>query len=190
MKRKKVRSKHNDLLNYFIHDERDLSPAYVKKCERFLFGFRQQCERVLILTTKHRVCDSWKFEHFHFLPSQKYAISYVDGQLIKSNKTEQTIAWGQDFSSYGVNQYIDLNASVASGLPVTYSLSDATVAELAVTMQSSLQGWWKMDELSGSTMNDSWGSSRTGVIPTTSSALGSRGRRGRRGSSNYNWRTN
>jgi hypothetical protein len=110
--------------------------------------------------------------------SQKYAISYVDGQLIKSNKTEQTIAWGQDFSSYGVNQYIDLNASVASGLPVTYSLSDATVAELAVTMQSSLQGWWKMDELSGSTMNDSSGNSRTGVVPTSSTALGSSGKFG------------
>ena len=35
-----VRSKHNDLLNYFIHDERDLSPAYVKKCERFLWSLR------------------------------------------------------------------------------------------------------------------------------------------------------
>ena len=33
---KKIRSKHNDLLNYFIHDERDLSPAYVKSCEKFL----------------------------------------------------------------------------------------------------------------------------------------------------------
>ena len=36
MKRKKVRSKHNDLLNYFVHDTRDLSPAYVKHCEKFL----------------------------------------------------------------------------------------------------------------------------------------------------------
>jgi hypothetical protein len=35
MKRKKVRSKHNDLLNYFIHDEQDLSPAYVASCRRF-----------------------------------------------------------------------------------------------------------------------------------------------------------
>ena len=35
-----IRSKHNDLLNYFIHDERDLSPAYVKKCERFLWSLR------------------------------------------------------------------------------------------------------------------------------------------------------
>ena len=32
----KVRSKHNDLMNYFIHDERDLSPAYVKSCKKFL----------------------------------------------------------------------------------------------------------------------------------------------------------
>ena len=35
-----IRSKHNDLLNYFVHDERDLSRAYVKKCERFLHSLR------------------------------------------------------------------------------------------------------------------------------------------------------
>ena len=33
---KKIRSKHNDLLNYFIHDRQDLSPAYVRSCEKFL----------------------------------------------------------------------------------------------------------------------------------------------------------
>ena len=31
-----IRSKHNNLLNYFIHDHQDLSPAYVRSCERFL----------------------------------------------------------------------------------------------------------------------------------------------------------
>ena len=31
-----IRSRHNDLLNYFVHDKRDLSRAYVKKCEKFL----------------------------------------------------------------------------------------------------------------------------------------------------------
>jgi len=31
----RVRSKHSNLLNYFIHDRRDLSPAYVRKCEKF-----------------------------------------------------------------------------------------------------------------------------------------------------------
>ena len=30
-----IRSKHSNLLNYFIHDRRDLSPAYVKSCEKF-----------------------------------------------------------------------------------------------------------------------------------------------------------
>ena len=34
-KMKKVRSKHSNLLNYFIHDRRDLSPAYVRSCEKF-----------------------------------------------------------------------------------------------------------------------------------------------------------
>jgi len=32
---KTIRSKHNDLLNYFIHDRQDLSPAYVRSCEKF-----------------------------------------------------------------------------------------------------------------------------------------------------------
>ena len=31
-----IRSKHNDLLNYFIHDARDLSPAYLASCRKFL----------------------------------------------------------------------------------------------------------------------------------------------------------
>ena len=30
-----IRSKHNNLLNYFIHDHQDLSPAYVRSCEKF-----------------------------------------------------------------------------------------------------------------------------------------------------------
>ena len=31
-----IRSKHNNLMNYFIHDARDLSPAYVASCRKFL----------------------------------------------------------------------------------------------------------------------------------------------------------
>jgi hypothetical protein len=34
--KRKIRSKHNNLLNYFIHDERDLCPAYVASCRKFL----------------------------------------------------------------------------------------------------------------------------------------------------------
>ena len=33
---KKIRSKHNNLMNYFICDHKDLSKAYVKKSEKFL----------------------------------------------------------------------------------------------------------------------------------------------------------
>ena len=33
--KRKIRSKHNDLLNYFIHDARDLSPAYLASCRKF-----------------------------------------------------------------------------------------------------------------------------------------------------------
>ena len=34
--KRKIRSKHNDLFNYFIHNERDLSSAYVASCRKFL----------------------------------------------------------------------------------------------------------------------------------------------------------
>ena len=32
----RIRSKHNNLLNYFICDKRDLAPAYVRSCEKYL----------------------------------------------------------------------------------------------------------------------------------------------------------
>ena len=32
----KIKSKHNNLMNYFICDHKDLSKAYVKKSEKFL----------------------------------------------------------------------------------------------------------------------------------------------------------
>ena len=32
----RIKSKHNNLLNYFICDKRDLAPAYVRKCEKYL----------------------------------------------------------------------------------------------------------------------------------------------------------
>ena len=30
-----VRSKHNNLLNYFLYDKKDLSTAYIKSCDKF-----------------------------------------------------------------------------------------------------------------------------------------------------------
>ena len=32
---RKIRSKHNNLFNYFIHDKRYLSKAYLRSCEKF-----------------------------------------------------------------------------------------------------------------------------------------------------------
>jgi len=29
-------------MNYFIHDERDLSPAYVRKCKQFIWSLRHK----------------------------------------------------------------------------------------------------------------------------------------------------
>ena len=37
-----IRSKHNDLLNYFLYDEKDLSKAYVRKCKNFIDNIRAE----------------------------------------------------------------------------------------------------------------------------------------------------
>ena len=52
---KKIRSKHNNLLNYFIYDRRDLSLAYVASCEKFLeeISRKQQAS-----STKHQAAGS------------------------------------------------------------------------------------------------------------------------------------
>ena len=55
-----IRSKHNDLMNYFIHDARDLSPAYVASCRKFLKELSaklqassvKQSPQLNVLTTK------------------------------------------------------------------------------------------------------------------------------------------
>ncbi len=48
--KRKIRSKHNDLLNYFIHDERSLAKrrAYVASCRKFLkeISLKQQAASV------------------------------------------------------------------------------------------------------------------------------------------------
>ena len=36
-----VRSKHNNLLNYFIYDTKDLSKEYIKKCKKFFKEIEQ-----------------------------------------------------------------------------------------------------------------------------------------------------
>jgi len=38
----KIRSKHNDLLNYFIYEDKDLSKEYVKKSRKFLNSIKNK----------------------------------------------------------------------------------------------------------------------------------------------------
>jgi len=45
-----IRSKHNNLMNYFIHDRRDLSPAYVRSCEKFF----KELDLIIAKTEKER----------------------------------------------------------------------------------------------------------------------------------------
>ena len=42
---KKVSSKHNNLLNYFLYDDKYLSPAYVKKCKKFLERIKKNVDQ-------------------------------------------------------------------------------------------------------------------------------------------------
>ena len=95
--------------------------------------------------------------------SDNYSFTYVDGQFTILSLTEQTIAWGQDFSGVGVGQTVELNASASSNLAVLYSVDDTSVAELAVTHQSALKAWWKLDETSGDAA-DSSAFSNTGSL--------------------------
>jgi len=58
MKRKKmarIKSKHNNLLNYFICDKRDLSPAYVRSCEKF---FKEISRKHQAASFKHQAAGS------------------------------------------------------------------------------------------------------------------------------------
>ena len=97
--------------------------------------------------------------------SDKYTFTYsTDGELVISSLTEQTIAWGQSFSGVGVGQTVDLNASASSNLAVLYSVDDTSVAELAVTNQSALKAWWKLDEVSGVDASDSSAFSSIGSV--------------------------
>ncbi len=38
----KIRSKHSDLLNYFVYDDKDLSKEYVKNSKKFLNSIKNK----------------------------------------------------------------------------------------------------------------------------------------------------
>jgi hypothetical protein len=50
-----VRSNHNSLLNYFLYDKKDLSPAYVRKCEEFIDSLGSSKQQAIDETVPH--CD-------------------------------------------------------------------------------------------------------------------------------------
>ena len=57
---KRIRSKHSNLLNYFIHDRRDLSPAYVRSCEKFLKEISRKHQATSSKRQAKKVLDSHK----------------------------------------------------------------------------------------------------------------------------------
>jgi len=54
-----IRSKHNNLLNYFLYDKKDLSNVYVKKCEKFLNKLGYENKNGLI-KLKKQTENKWK----------------------------------------------------------------------------------------------------------------------------------
>ena len=40
-----IRSKHNNLLNYFLYNDKDLSKDYVRKCKKFLKELKKQMDK-------------------------------------------------------------------------------------------------------------------------------------------------
>ena len=52
-----IKSKHNNLLNYFLYDNKNLSKAYVKKCEKFFkeLKTKKENEKVYETQTKDKI---------------------------------------------------------------------------------------------------------------------------------------
>ena len=61
--------------------------------------------------------------------ADNYKFSYSAGMLTV-NKAEQTISWNQDLSIIGVGDQVELTAKSSSGLPVTYSVDNNSIAEV------------------------------------------------------------
>lgn len=58
-----------------------------------------------------------------------YTFSYVSG-ILTINKAEQTISWGQNLAKLKVGDQIELKATASSGLTVTYSSENPSIAEV------------------------------------------------------------
>ena len=55
-----IRSKHNDLLNYFIYEDKDLSKEYVKKSRKFLNSIKNKKIIIDIFKEVNNISDTRK----------------------------------------------------------------------------------------------------------------------------------
>ena len=56
----KIRSKHSDLLNYFIYEDKDLSKEYVKKSRKFLNSIKNKKVIIDIFKEVNNISDTRK----------------------------------------------------------------------------------------------------------------------------------
>ena len=55
-----IRSKHNDLLNYFIYEDKDLSKEYVNKSRKFLNSIKNKKVIIDIFKEVNNISDTRK----------------------------------------------------------------------------------------------------------------------------------
>ena len=55
-----IRSKHNDLLNYFIYEDKDLSKEYVRKSKKFLNSIKNKKVIIDIFKEVNNISDTRK----------------------------------------------------------------------------------------------------------------------------------
>ena len=56
----KIRSKHDNLLNYFIYDDKDLSREYVRKSKKFLKSIKNNKVIIDIFKEVNNISDTRK----------------------------------------------------------------------------------------------------------------------------------
>ena len=56
----KIRSKHSDLLNYFIYDDKELSKEYVRKSKKFLKSIKNNKVIIDLFKEVNNISDTRK----------------------------------------------------------------------------------------------------------------------------------
>ena len=56
----KIRSKHSELLNYFMYDDKDLSKEYVRKSKKFLNSIKNNKVIIDIFKEVNNISDTRK----------------------------------------------------------------------------------------------------------------------------------